>query len=98
MPTVLRLSLAVAAVVAFALLALTAIAPDQAQAHRSWCHSRHTCPSDHATYRWYGRAAGRLGPLAVRLSHCGRTQQHIQDSRPVWRPRLLLQAMSGSRA
>jgi hypothetical protein len=61
MPTVLRLSLAVAAVVAFALLALTAIAPDQAQAHRSWCHSRHTCPSDHATYRWYGRAAGRWG-------------------------------------
>ncbi len=23
-----------------------------ATSHRSWCHARHTCPSDHATYRW----------------------------------------------
>jgi hypothetical protein len=53
------LALAVATV--FAALAMAAIAPTQAQAHRSWCHSRHTCPSDHATYRWYGRAGGRLG-------------------------------------
>ena len=29
-----------------------AIAVDSASAHRSWCHSRHDCPSDHATYRW----------------------------------------------
>lgn len=25
---------------------------DNASAHRSWCHSKHACPSDHATYRW----------------------------------------------
>jgi hypothetical protein len=25
-----------------------------AGAHRSGCHSHHTCPSDHATYRWHG--------------------------------------------
>jgi hypothetical protein len=31
---------------------LFAVAP--ASAHRSRCHQRHTCPSDHATYRWRG--------------------------------------------
>jgi hypothetical protein len=25
-----------------------------ADAHRSGCHRWHTCPSDHATYRWHG--------------------------------------------
>ena len=25
-----------------------------AAAHRSGCHSHHTCPSDHASYRWRG--------------------------------------------
>jgi hypothetical protein len=38
-----------------------AVAPNQAQAHRSRCHQAHSCPSDHATYRWYGRAGGLLG-------------------------------------
>ena len=23
-----------------------------ASAHRAWCHQQHTCPSDHASYRW----------------------------------------------
>jgi hypothetical protein len=27
-------------------------ASPSASAHRSGCHSKHTCPSDHATYRW----------------------------------------------
>ncbi len=31
---------------------VTGIAAPTANAHRSWCHSRHSCPSDHATYRW----------------------------------------------
>jgi hypothetical protein len=44
-----------------AALAFGAVAPNGAQAHRSRCHQAHTCPSDHATYRWYGRAGGRLG-------------------------------------
>jgi hypothetical protein len=57
----LRFSLAVAAFATFAALAFGTIASEEAQAHRSRCHSRHTCPSDHATYRWYGRAGGRLG-------------------------------------
>jgi hypothetical protein len=44
-----------------ATLAFGVIAPNQAEAHRSRCHQAHRCPSDHATYRWYGRAGGRLG-------------------------------------
>ena len=39
-----------------AVLALSALtvgySAESASAHRSWCHSKHTCPSDHATYRW----------------------------------------------
>jgi hypothetical protein len=26
----------------------------QADAHRASCHTAHTCPSDHATYKWKG--------------------------------------------
>jgi len=29
-----------------------AVAPTSAEAHRSGCHTKHECPSDHATYRW----------------------------------------------
>jgi hypothetical protein len=29
-----------------------------ADAHRSRCHQNHTCPSDHATYRWLGQIGG----------------------------------------
>jgi hypothetical protein len=29
-----------------------------APAHRSGCHRWHTCPSDHATYRWRSPATG----------------------------------------
>ena len=25
---------------------------DDASAHRAACHTAHTCPSDHASYRW----------------------------------------------
>ena len=25
---------------------------EPASAHRSYCHMKHYCPSDHATYRW----------------------------------------------
>jgi hypothetical protein len=48
---------AIAAALAFAGSAVV----DSARAHRARCHQAHTCPSDHATYRWYGRAGGRLG-------------------------------------
>jgi hypothetical protein len=50
MRTPLRISLLVV-VLACALLAL---APGTASAHRDGCHIRHSCPSDHATYRWRG--------------------------------------------
>jgi hypothetical protein len=29
-------------------------AAQPASAHRSGCHGAHSCPSDHATYRWRG--------------------------------------------
>jgi hypothetical protein len=32
----------------------TAVFALPASAHRSGCHRWHTCPSDHATYRWRG--------------------------------------------
>jgi hypothetical protein len=56
-----RLLLGLAVATVFAVLAVAAVAPNQAQAHRHPCHRAHTCPSDHATYRWFGRAGGRLG-------------------------------------
>ena len=44
------------AVVTGAILAFTAFtfgyATGPASAHRHGCHRWHTCPSDHATYRW----------------------------------------------
>lgn len=33
--------------------AAIAVAPP-AVAHRNACHTKHSCPSDHATYRWRG--------------------------------------------
>jgi hypothetical protein len=50
---VVRLSVAVATAVT-AVLVVLAVAPSQVSAHRSRCHQRQTCPSDHATYRWRG--------------------------------------------
>lgn len=35
-------------------------AADPASAHRSGCHRWHTCPSDHATYRWRSPSGRRL--------------------------------------
>jgi hypothetical protein len=34
---------------------LAAALPTGASAHRSGCHGAHSCPSDHATYRWRGK-------------------------------------------
>jgi hypothetical protein len=41
------------AVVAAALVAGLVVV-ERASAHRARCHQAHTCPSDHATYRWRG--------------------------------------------
>jgi hypothetical protein len=46
-----RLAAAVAAAAVTPALLVPAVAP----AHRSWCHSKHACPSDHATYTWRGK-------------------------------------------
>jgi len=37
-----------------AMIAAGAAAP-AATAHRSGCHGKHSCPSDHATYKWKGK-------------------------------------------
>lgn len=41
--------------------AAAVIVPSTASAHRSGCHSHHSCPSDHATYRWQGRLCVKPG-------------------------------------
>lgn len=70
--------IALAATVA-ALAVPIAPPPDRAQAHRSRCHQRHICPSDHATYRWHGllcvkpSADENDGSFHKRVRHGGRT-------------------------
>jgi hypothetical protein len=61
-----RLSLALATVISLASLAFAASAamPEQAQAHRHGCHRWHTCPSDHATYRWGPRRLLCVAPYS----------------------------------
>jgi len=41
-----------------AMIAAGAGAPT-ASAHRSGCHSKHVCPSDHATYKWKGKLCAK---------------------------------------
>ena len=65
----LSLSLTLAALALLAALAFAAVAPQRAQAHSHPCHRAHTCPSDHATYRWLGRIGGvRARWLCVKRS------------------------------
>ncbi len=47
----LRIAAAVAAASVTPALTIPAVAP----AHRSGCHGHHSCPSDHATYKWRGK-------------------------------------------
>ncbi len=45
----------IAAALILALVALVAVGTGSAaNSHRDGCHVKHTCPSDHATYRWRG--------------------------------------------
>jgi hypothetical protein len=46
-----------AAVIALAAF-FAGFAASPAAAHRSGCHRWHTCPSDHATYRWRSPSSG----------------------------------------
>ena len=47
----MRVALALVAVLLASSAAMTSRA-DAAATHRAGCHTAHTCPSDHATYRW----------------------------------------------
>ncbi len=42
-------------------LAFASLGAPGASAHRSGCHGAHSCPSDHATYRWHGRLCVKPG-------------------------------------
>ena len=77
-------TVAAAAVIAIAAFA-AAFAASPAAAHRSGCHRWHTCPSDHATYRWRSLATGiswlcvatyadeRSSAFGKRIGYGGRT-------------------------
>lgn len=42
-------------VIGLVALALAVVTPASGgNSHRNVCHTRHTCPSDHASYRWTG--------------------------------------------
>jgi hypothetical protein len=66
-----------------AVLALSALtvgySAEPASAHRSGCHRWHSCPSDHATYRWRGLlcvapySEKRNSSFKRRVRHDGRT-------------------------
>jgi hypothetical protein len=68
-----------AAAIAAAAITPALIVPAAASAHRSWCHSRHSCPSDHATYAWRGKlcvkptAAERTSAFKKKVRYDGLT-------------------------
>lgn len=68
---------ALAILVIVVLVSLKTAGP--ASAHRSWCHAKHECPSDHATYRWRGllcvspNARERDSSFTQRVRFQGRT-------------------------
>lgn len=53
-PFIARFALTVALLAVATLIVLSLASAAPAGAHRSGCHRHHTCPSDHATYRWHG--------------------------------------------
>ena len=63
-------------------LAFAVVVPELASAsvgHSNRCHIRHTCPSDHATYRWRGllcvkpTADERTSAFKRRIAYGGKT-------------------------
>jgi hypothetical protein len=67
------------AAVVLAAITPAVLVPATATAHRSWCHSGHSCPSDHATYKWRGKlcvkpaAPERSSAFKKKVSYAGRT-------------------------
>ncbi len=61
------------------LLSLAAFGTTSASAHNDGCHRAHTCPSDHASYRWRGllcvspSAEERTARFNRRVKYLGRT-------------------------
>lgn len=57
------------------------VGAQSAQAHRNGCHTKHVCPSDHATYRWSAKkllcvkptSDKRSASFKIRVRHDGLT-------------------------
>jgi hypothetical protein len=68
--------IALAAVVAA--LAMPVAGAQAVNQHRSHCHVEHSCPSDHATYKWNGQwcvsptADERSARFTTRVEYAGR--------------------------
>jgi hypothetical protein len=71
-------------IMAFAVVLATgfgagAMSTETASAHRHGCHRWHSCPSDHATYRWQGLLCvapysdARSSSFKRRVRYSGRT-------------------------
>ena len=58
---------------------LTGVGVPTAAAHRSGCHGKHVCPSDHATYKWNGKLCvkpssdQRTSKFKKKVRHAGLT-------------------------
>jgi hypothetical protein len=49
--------------------------------HRSYCHTRHTCPSDHHTYKWKDPRTGKRWNCVSRTAdeyNSARDEQRIK--------------------
>jgi hypothetical protein len=75
-------------------MALTAIAlsfaATPASAHRSGCHRWHSCPSEHASYRWHG--------LLCVAPYADERKLDVPQARCLSGPDLLLQALGSLRS
>jgi len=74
-----RLNRSVMSMTLAAALALAVSAPPGASAHRSGCHPKKECPSDHATYKWRGKLCvkptsdKRNGSFKTKIRYAGLT-------------------------
>ena len=78
----LLLTLAVGAALAFSALTV-GYAAEPASAHRSGCHRWHSCPSDHATYRWGPKRLLCVAPYSDKRNSTFRTRVRY-EGRTYW--------------
>jgi hypothetical protein len=74
MKRLLAVTLPIAAVLA------TLVVAGPASAHRSWCHSNYSCPSDHHSYAWKGLYCTSYAPERLATD----TRTVFNDDRRYW--------------